>query len=50
MFTISFVATGVLAASAKSGGQMAKRLFLRLAGEHGAVFAEISMKKVCSSV
>ena len=50
MFAISLVIAGVLLASAKSGGQMTKKLFVRLAGEHGAEFAEISVKTVRSVV
>jgi predicted PurR-regulated permease PerM len=50
MFAISLVIAGVLMASAKSGGQMTKKLFVRLAGERGAEFAEISVKTVRSVV
>ncbi|MGA9535626.1 MAG: AI-2E family transporter [Desulfobacterales bacterium] len=46
MFAISLVIAGVLMASAKSGGQVAKKLFVRLAGERGPEFAEISTKTV----
>jgi predicted PurR-regulated permease PerM len=50
MFAISLVIAGVLMASAKSGGQVAKKLFVRLAGERGPEFAEISTKTVRSVV
>jgi predicted PurR-regulated permease PerM len=50
MFAISLVIAGALMASAKSGGQMTKKLFVRLAGEHGADFANISVQTVRSVV
>jgi predicted PurR-regulated permease PerM len=50
MFAISLVIAGVLMASAKKGGQMAKSLFVRLAGDRGTEFADISVKTVRSVV
>lgn len=50
MFAISLIIAGVLMATAKSGGLMAKSLFVRLAGDRGADFAEISVKTVRSVV
>ena len=50
MFAISLIIAGVLMASAKSGGLMVKSLFVRLAGDRGADFAEISVKTVRSVV
>jgi predicted PurR-regulated permease PerM len=50
MFAISLIIAGILMASANRGGQMANNLFLRLAGERGAEFADISSKTVRSVV
>ncbi|MGB5424299.1 MAG: AI-2E family transporter [Desulfobacterales bacterium] len=50
MFAISLIIAGVLMATAKSGGLMANSLFVRLAGDRGADFAEISVKTVRSVV
>jgi predicted PurR-regulated permease PerM len=50
MFAISLIIAGVLMASAKSGGLVAESLFVRLAGDRGAYFAEISVKTVRSVV
>ncbi len=46
MFAVSLVIAGVLMASAQDGGRMARRLFVRLAGERGSEFAEIFVKTV----
>jgi predicted PurR-regulated permease PerM len=46
MFAVSLVIAGILMASAQGGGRMARRLFVRLAGERGTEFAEISSKTV----
>jgi hypothetical protein len=48
MFAISLIIAGVLMATAKSGGLMAKDLFVRLAGDRGAEFDEISVKTVAA--
>lgn len=45
-FAVSLVIAGVLMATAKSGGLMVKNLFVRLAGDRGADFAEIAGKTV----
>ena len=45
-FALSIVIAGVFMAHASGGGQMAKDLFVRLAGERGADFADISKKTV----
>ncbi len=46
MFAVSIIIAGILMATADSGGQMAKNLFVRLAGERGTEFAEISVKTI----
>lgn len=50
MFAVSLVIAGVLMATANSGGEVARNLFARLAGERGAEFASISGKTVRSVV
>ncbi len=45
-FALSIVIAGVFMAHASGGGQMAKDLFVRLAGERGADFADISKQTV----
>ena len=50
MFALAIIIAGILMASAKSGGLMAKSLFVRLAGDRGTDFAEISVKTVRSVV
>jgi predicted PurR-regulated permease PerM len=50
MFAVSLIIAGVLMATAESGGRMAKSLFVRLAGDRGVDFAEISVKTVRSVV
>jgi predicted PurR-regulated permease PerM len=45
-FTLSIIIAGIFMANATGGGQMVKNLFVRLAGERGAEFAEISKKTV----
>ena len=42
-FALSIVIAGIFMANAKGGGKMARDLFVRLAGERGADFADISM-------
>ena len=41
-FTLSIIIAGVLMANAKGGGALVKELFVRLAGERGRDFADIS--------
>ena len=45
-FALSIIIAGILMAHAKGGENMAKGLFVRLAGERGADFADISTKTV----
>ena len=45
-FTLSIIIAGIFMANARGGGKMAKDLFVRLAGERGADFADISKKTV----
>ena len=41
-FTLSIIIAGVLMANAKGGGTLVRELFVRLAGERGSDFADIS--------
>ena len=50
MFAISIIIAGILMASAKSGGQMAERLIVRLAGDHGEEIAGITVQTIRSVV
>ena len=50
MFAISIIIAGIFMASAKSGGMMAKRLFVRVAGDHGEEIAEITVQTIRSVV
>jgi predicted PurR-regulated permease PerM len=45
-FALSIIIAGVFMANATGGGKMAKDLFVRLAGERGTDFADISKKTV----
>ena len=45
-FALSIIIAGILMANAREGGNMARDLFVRLAGERGADFADISKKTV----
>ncbi len=45
-FALSIIIAGVLMANARGSGNMARDLFVRLAGERGADFADISKKTV----
>ena len=45
-FALSIIIAGILMANATGGGNMARNLFVRLAGERGAEFADISKKTV----
>jgi predicted PurR-regulated permease PerM len=45
-FTLSIIIAGIFMANAKGVGNMARDLFVRLAGERGADFADISAKTV----
>ena len=45
-FALSIVIAGIFMANAKGSGDMARDLFVRLAGERGADFADISAKTV----
>ncbi|UCE83991.1 MAG: AI-2E family transporter [Deltaproteobacteria bacterium] len=45
-FALSIIIAGIFMAHATGGGKMAKDLFVRLAGERGADFADISTKTV----
>jgi predicted PurR-regulated permease PerM len=49
-FAASVVIAGILLATAQGGGLMVRRLFVRVAGERGIAFAEISEKTVRSVV
>ncbi len=49
-FAASVVIAGILLATSQGGGLMVRRLFVRLAGERGTAFAEISEKTVRSVV
>ncbi|MGD8371621.1 MAG: AI-2E family transporter [Syntrophobacterales bacterium] len=49
-FALSIIIAGIFMANATGGGKMAKDLFVRLAGERGADFADISTKTVRSVV
>jgi predicted PurR-regulated permease PerM len=49
-FALSIIIAGIFMANAKGGGNMARDLFVRLAGERGADFADISTKIVRSVV
>ena len=46
MFAVSIVIAGILMATAYSGGQMARQLFVRLVGERGSDFADISEQTI----
>ena len=50
MFAISIIIAGVLMASAKSCGTMARRLTVRLAGEHGEEIVGITVQTIRSVV
>lgn len=50
MFAISIIIAGILMASAKSSGLMAKRLFVRVAGDQGEEIAEITVQTIRSVV
>ena len=45
-FALSIIIAGIFMAHATGGGKMAKGLFVRLAGERGADFADVSTKTV----
>jgi predicted PurR-regulated permease PerM len=45
-FALSIIIAGIFMANAKGSGDMARDLFVRLAGERGADFADISAKTV----
>ena len=45
-FTLSIVIAGVLMANAKGGGNLARELFVSLAGERGNDFADISTRTI----
>ena len=45
-FALAIIIAGILMANAKGSGNMAKTLFVRLAGERGAGFADIATKTV----
>ena len=45
-FALSIVIAGIFMANAKGGGNIARELFVRLAGERGADFADVSQKTV----
>ena len=45
-FALSIIIAGIFMSHAKGGGKMAKDLFVRLAGERGADFADISTQTV----
>jgi predicted PurR-regulated permease PerM len=45
-FALSIIIAGIFMANAKGSGDMARALFVRLAGERGADFADISIKTV----
>jgi len=46
MFAVSIIIAGILMATASSGEQMTRRLFIRLVGERGADFADISEQTI----
>jgi predicted PurR-regulated permease PerM len=46
MFAVSLVIAGILMASAKSGGMMSRRVFVRLAGAHGEEMAAITIQTI----
>jgi predicted PurR-regulated permease PerM len=46
MFAVSIVIAGILMATAYSGGQMARQLLVRLVGERGSDFADISEQTI----
>ena len=46
MFAVSIVIAGILMATARSGGEIARHLFVRLVGERGADFADISEQTI----
>ncbi len=50
MFAISIIISGVLMASAKSGGTMARRVAVKLAGEHGEEIVSITVQTIRSVV
>ena len=50
MFAISLIIAGILMASAKSGGMMAKQLIVRMAGNHGEEIVGITVKTIRSVV
>ena len=50
MFAISIIIAGVLMASAKSGGTMARRLLVRVAGTHGEAIVDITVQTIRSVV
>jgi predicted PurR-regulated permease PerM len=50
MFTISIIISGILMASAKSGGMMAKRLLIRVAGVQGEAIVDITVQTIRSVV
>jgi predicted PurR-regulated permease PerM len=45
-FALSIVIAGIFMANAKGSGNIARELFVRLAGERGADFADVSQKTV----
>ena len=45
-FALSIIIAGIFMAHATGGGQMAKELFVRLAGPRGADFADIAKQTV----
>jgi predicted PurR-regulated permease PerM len=50
LFAISIIIAGVLMASAKNSGKMAKRLFVRVAGDRGEEIADIVVQTIRSVV
>jgi predicted PurR-regulated permease PerM len=50
MFALAIIIAGILMASAKSGGMMAKHLFVRVAGSHGEEIVGITVQTIRSVV
>jgi len=46
MFAVSIIIAGILMTTAHSGGQVARHLFVRLVGERGSEFVEISEQTI----
>jgi predicted PurR-regulated permease PerM len=46
MFAVALIIAGALMASSKSGGMMARRLLIRLAGEHGEAMVDLTVNTI----